>query len=288
MNHKSIIIVFSLSLVFLFGLFIFQSASFSDGKLHIVFCDVGQGDAIFIRTPKGSDILIDGGPDDKVLSCLTRHMPFWDREIELVFATHPDADHITGLVSVLKSYKVLSFNTSKKSHGTKVYFLIQELIKKEKIPERFVYLGDEFKLSDGVLIHLLWPSREYVDLDTEGRLDTNSFSLVQNVKFGNFNALLTGDIEFEILDKIAESGLKSNILKLSHHGSKTGTDEKTLELIKPALSIISAGKNNRYHHPSLEVLSLLKKYNIEYKSTVDSGDIEIVTDGVEAKTVNSE
>lgn len=276
---KSKLIIFIFASVFLFGLFVFQTASFSDGKLHIVFCDVGQGDAIYIRTPKGSDILIDGGPDDKVLSCLSNHMPFWDRDLELVFATHPDADHITGLVSVLKSYRVHSFNTSKKSHGTKVYSAIQEIIKREKIPQRFVYLGDEFRLSDGVLISLLWPSLEYVDSDTQGRLDTNSFSLVQNVRFGGFNALLTGDVEFEILNKVVDSSLAFNILKLSHHGSKTGTDEKTLELIKPGLSIISAGKNNRYRHPSFEVLALLKKYNLEYKSTINSGDIEVVSDG---------
>lgn len=276
------LIIFSLSLLFLFGFFVYQLSKYNDGKLHIVFCNVGQGDAIFMRTPKGADILVDGGPDDKVLSCLSRHMPFWDRDLELVFATHPDADHITGLASVLKSYKVLAFDTSEKSRGTKVYKTIQENIGSEKIPERYIFSDDKFELSDNVIIKELWPSKDYVESNQKSN-DTNSFSLVQLISFGKFKLLLTGDIEAEILDKLLGTGLTVNVFKLPHHGSKTGVNEKTFELIKPGLSIISAGKNNRYHHPSPEVLSMLKRHGLDYKRTDIDGEIEIVTDGVETK-----
>ncbi len=88
------------------GLLIGVLTSLPDGKLHLVFCDVGQGDAIYIKTPKGSDILVDGGPNEKVLDCLGRHLPFYDRDIELVVLTHPHADHFTGLISVLERYSV--------------------------------------------------------------------------------------------------------------------------------------------------------------------------------------
>ncbi len=285
MNHKLVIITFSLSIVVLFGLFLFQQSKFNDGKLHIVFCNVGQGDAIFMRTPYGADILVDGGPDDKVLNCLSAHMPFWDRDLELVFATHPDADHITGLLSVLKNYKVMSFDASGKNRGTKVFKTIEEEINQEKVPERTVFSDDKFQLSDGVAIKELWPTRDFASANQNSN-DTNSFSLVQLVSFGKFNMLLTGDVEAGILDKLFDSSLTLSILKLPHHGSKTGVDDKTFELLKPALSIVSAGKKNKYHHPSPEVLSLLKKYNLQYKRTDMDGEIEIVTDGVETKVVN--
>ena len=100
-----------LSLFFLGGIFFYQSAKINDGKLHLIVCDVGQGDAIYLKTPSGKDILVDGGPNDSVLNCLNNNMPFWDRTLDLVVLTHPDADHISGLVSVLERYTVLHFVT---------------------------------------------------------------------------------------------------------------------------------------------------------------------------------
>ena len=90
---KKFLLLISTALIILSFLILFAFLNYKDDKLHVVFCDVGQGDAIFIRTPRQADILIDGGPDDKVLECLSRHMPFWDRSLDLVIMTHPDADH---------------------------------------------------------------------------------------------------------------------------------------------------------------------------------------------------
>lgn len=269
-----------LSIICLVGILVWQNFRFYDGRLHVIFCNVGQGDAIFIRSPRGADILVDGGPDESVLSCLANHMPLWDRDLELVFATHPDADHIGGLESILKAYTVKSFNTSKKSSGTQVFARIQSLITSKKIPLKFVYAGDLFSISDGVTIEHFWPTHEYVAADTPSNTDTNSFSLVQIVSFGRFKTLLTGDIEYQILDTLFPSGLAIDIFKLPHHGSKTGVDDKTFELIKAYLAIISAGKNNRYHHPHPSVLELLKKHNLPYKRTDMHGEVEIVSDGV--------
>ncbi len=272
-------IVFILAGVFaLFGLVIFQNARLNDNKLHIVFCDIGQGDGIFVRTPSQTDILVDAGPDDKILSCLSNHMPFWDRDLELAFATHPDADHIGGFLYVLKNYKVLSFNTSKKSKGTKVFANIQSLIDSQNVPFKFLYQGDLYTLSDGVKIEHLWPSKSYVESD-DGKLDPNSFSLVQILTYGNFKTLLTGDIEYQILDTLFNDSSKIDIFKLPHHGSKTGVDDATFQKIHSSLAIISAGKNNKYHHPHPTVLELLKKYNLAYKRTDMGGEVEVVTDG---------
>lgn len=278
MRQKLFIVL--LSSICLVGILIWQNFKFYDGRLHVVFCNIGQGDAIFIRTPSGADILVDGGRDESVLSCLAAHMPLWDRDLELVFATHPDADHIGGLESVLKTYTVKSFNTSKKSSSTQVFARIQAVIKREKIPFNFVYAGDSFSLSDGIKIEHFWPSHKYVLTDTPSNTDTNSFSLVQVVSFGNFKTLLTGDIEYQILDTVFGSSLAINIFKLPHHGSKTGVDDATFGLIKSQLAIISAGKNNSYHHPNPSVLELLKKYSLPYKRTDIEGEVEVVTDGV--------
>ena len=278
MKQKLLIII--ASTLCLIGIFVWQNFKFYDGNLHIIFCDVGQGDAIFIRSPQGADILIDGGPDERVLTCLGNNMPFWDRDIELVFATHPDADHIAGLESVLKTYTVKSFNTSKKSSSTQVFKRIQELIKSKNIPLRFVYAGDTFTLSDGLVIKHLWPTQEFVLQDTTGSMDTNSFSLVQLVSFGKFKTLLTGDIEYQILNTLFGSSLNIDIFKLPHHGSKTGVDDMTLSLITAKLGIISAGENNRYNHPHQSVLDFLKKYNLEHKRTDIDGEIEVLSDGL--------
>lgn len=273
---KKLLFVIFVSSFMLLGVFIFQFQKSQDGKLHIVFCDVGQGDGIFIKAPDGVDIVIDAGPDDKIVSCLSRHMPFWDKTIELAFATHPDADHITGFESILKNYNIIVFNTSKKTSDTAVFKRIQNLISQKQIPVRFIYAGDSYEIGESFKIDTLWPSKEYIE--TESATDTNSYSLVQILSFGNFKVLLTGDIESDILNTLFSSKTQFDVFKLPHHGSKTGVDDETFGKIGAKLGIISAGTNNRYGHPSREVIELLKKYNMPYKRTDREGDIEIVID----------
>ncbi len=277
MNVRLFFLLVAVSLVFLLVFFVLQFFTFSDNKLHVVFCDVGQGDAIFIRTPKGSDILIDAGPTNKVLGCLERHMPFWDRDIELAFATHPDADHITGFQYVLRNYIVKSFNTSQKSNDTKVFQEINRLIAEKHVPFKYLFQGDIYKTADGVELKTFWPSHEYVDASTVSS-DTNSFSLVQLLSYGHFKALFTGDIEKEILNSIFQNGLSVDVFKLPHHGSKTGVDEKTFQLIHAKLGVLSVGLRNRYGHPHPVVIKLLKKFHMPFLSTSKQGDIEIISD----------
>lgn len=276
MKLRTVIII--LVIVSLFGICAYQYFSFNDGKLHIVFCDIGQGDGIYIKTPSGVDMMIDAGPNSSILDCLGRHMPLWDRSIELTFATHPDADHIGGFEYVLKNYNVGSFNTSDKTSGTATFARIRDLIAQKHIPLRFLFFGDSYKTADGVALKDFWPTHEYVansNIDS----DTNSFSLVQVLTYKNFKALFTGDIEKEILNNIFIQGLTLNVFKIPHHGSKTGVDDLTFNLIHAQFIPISVGAHNRYHHPNPDVLSLLEKYKIPYLRTDQVGDIEIVTDG---------
>lgn len=267
-----------LSLFSLLAIFVYQFFKFSDKRLHLVFCDVGQGDAVFIRTPKGADILVDGGPDDKVLDCLSNHMPFWDKQIELVFLTHPHADHLAGLISVAKHYKIQSFNTEKASSDSLVFGELEKILEEKKIKKRYIYEGDNIKISDGTTLKTLWPGKKYIEQADKSDLDKNSFSLVQLLEYKDFSLLLTGDIQAEILDGLAANVPDLDILKIPHHGSKTGISDKTFEIIKPSYAIISSGKNNRYNHPAEYVISLLEKHRIDYKRTDMEKEIEFVID----------
>ena len=276
--YKILIPIF-FSVLALTFLYFYQAQTFSDKQLHVVFCDVGQGDAIYIRTPGNVDILVDGGRNSKVLDCLSKHMPFWDRDIELVFATHPDADHIGGLADVIQSYRVISFNTVSASKDTSVFRNLQSLVRGKKIPYKELVAGDSFSLSDDVKIQTKWPTAGFESKDS------NEYSLIQVLSYGEFDLLLTGDITYQILNTI-ELPIAIEVFKLPHHGSKTGVDSLTFEKIRTYLAVISAGKNNSYHHPHPSVLNLLNKYHVPYKRTDEVGSIEVITDGVNTKIIN--
>ncbi|MDO8658851.1 MAG: MBL fold metallo-hydrolase [Candidatus Levybacteria bacterium] len=269
------------AILFLTGIFLYQKARFNDGKIHIVFCNVGQGDGIFIRTPKGVDILVDGGPDQSILSCLSNHMPFWDREIEVVILTHPHEDHLAGLVPLIKKYKVLSFYTEEVSGRTQTYKEFTKLLKAKNINSKFLLSGSKFSLSDGTSFKILWPSIYTVHKKQplNVNFDLNGLSVIGVLSFKEFNVLLTGDGGSIVENQIAKTIGDIDILKVPHHGSKTGMDKEFLKKIKPELAVISAGKNNSYGHPAKEMLDLLESFNIKTLRTDIDGEIEVVSDG---------
>lgn len=274
---KSKIYILTIGILSLIALFVYNYFRFNDGRLHVVFCNVGQGDAIFIRTPAGADILIDGGSDDKVLSCLSSHMPFWDRDIEAIFISYPDADHITGILDVVKRYRVDIFHESEISGETKIYAELEKIIKERNIVKRFIFTGNNLKISDGVEIKTLWPDKDFVQENKKlAKNNKNLFSLVQLLTFGEIDVLLTGDIETKELNGIVSRLHDIEIIKLPHHGAKTGVDSQTFQLIKPGLAVISVGANNKYGHPAKEILSVLEKNRIQYKRTDMGGEVEVI------------
>ncbi|RJQ36516.1 MBL fold metallo-hydrolase [Candidatus Microgenomates bacterium] len=281
---KNFFVIGFISFVLLGAIFLFQLTQFYDGKLHVVFCNVGQGDGIYIRSPKGLNIVIDGGPDDSILACLAKHMPFWDRKIQLVIMTHPHEDHLTGLIYILKNYKVLNFY-SEKVQGKQAYQELTSLLEKKKIKSKQIFRGDRFILKDQVILATIWPKQNY-QLAQEADLDANGQSIIELLTFGNFNVLLTGD------GKLGEgedfSSLGVDVLKVAHHGSKVNTNKNILEEINPKLAVITVGKN-RFGHPSKETLEALKSLGIKTLRTDLDGDIEVVSDGKtwEIKSVNS-
>lgn len=254
---------------------------FSENKIEtpavtIAFLDVGQGDAVFIETPTGNQILIDGGVDSGVLSELGRVMRPGDHSIDIVIATHPDADHIAGLVEVLKRYQVDTFIDSGAESKTAVYAaLYDEVI---NIPYSVaVSIGDRISSDDGVVLDILAP----YGIDT-GK-DTNARSVVTRLSYGNLSVMLTGDAPKEVEQDLVRwygNQLESEILKAGHHGSKTSTDQKFLTALQPMYSVISASANNRYGHPHKEVLDLLEKAGVSILGTYNEGTIIFESDGV--------
>jgi competence protein ComEC len=245
--------------------------------LRISFLDVGQGDAILIQTPSGRTMLIDGGATDVVLTRLAEEMSYFTREIDVMEETHPDADHVTGLIPVLKKYEVKMVLTSPVEGATKVFDELQHHIDGEQAEVHVARRGDVIDFHDGVTVTVLYPPAHYV----AKKHDTNSASVSVVVKYGEVSFLLTGD-----LPEIEESKLISDMLpkpitvyKAGHHGSKYSSGEQLLSYIRPEYAVISAGKDNTYGHPNPEAVSRLQKYSKEILSTVGRGTVTFATDG---------
>lgn len=266
-----------ITLFLLGGLFFYESSRFNDGKLHLVVCDVGQGDGILIKTPNGSDILVDGGPDDSILSCLTNNMPFWDRTIEAIILTHPDADHISGVVNVIERYNVTHLFTQSNPGKTLIYKRFKQALEESSITPKFVSKGDRIGFKDGTYFNVLWPEST-VPVNKQNPA-LNEFSVITVLNYGEFQALLTGDAGSKVMDKISALAGDIDVLKVPHHGSKTGMSDYFLSEIKPSLAIISVGAKNSYGHPTKVALDLLNTHNIQYLRTDIQGEIEIISNG---------
>ncbi len=249
-----------------------------DNILEVHFFNIGQGDSIFIETPQGKQILIDGGPDKKVLEKLGKTMPFYDRTIDLVVLTHPDADHITGLVEVLKHYQVGHILSSGLEKDTAVYKRWHDLIEEKNISLTLAQIGQKIILEKEIIMNILWPEQTLVESFAK---KANNVSVVGKLIYGQIEFLLTGDIEKEVEQYLINNplacGLASDILKVPHHGSKTSTSYNFFKAVNPQIAIISVGLDNRYNHPHKDILERLK--DILVYRTDKNGDIEVLTNG---------
>ena len=249
----------------------------SDGKGSLAMLDVGQGDATLITAPSGAQMLIDAGKDAKVLSELVRVMPTGDKSIDVVIATHPDADHIGGLGRVLDRYDVGLFLASEVEGDTQLYQDLIIQVTEQEIPAYFVRKGMNVVLDPTTLFATLFPDRDVKNWET------NTASVVGRLQMGTSSALLTGDspssIE-EYLVKREPKAIDVDILKIGHHGSKTSSSETFLRTASPSLALISAGVDNRYGHPAPVVLDRLKKLKVPWVSTQEKSTVVFTTDGV--------
>ena len=253
--------------------------------LEVVFFDVGQGDAIFVETPQRHQILIDGGPSSTILEKLAKEMPFYDRSIDLVILTHPEKDHLFGLLEVLKRYKIENILWTGIIRETAEWQKWKELINQEKAGVRIAKGKERVIIDEDPLIYL-YILNPLKNLEGQKFKDSNDTSIVAKLVFGKDSFLFTGDITKKIEERLVEENadLDSDVLKVAHHGSKTSSSPSFLEQVSPELAVIQVGKNNRYGHPHPEVLARLKQFAIQILRTDIAGDIKIVSDGVNLLT----
>ena len=247
--------------------------------LTVSFFDVGQGDSSFIETTKGTQILVDGGPDTAVLEKLGKAMPFWDRSIDLVILSHPAQDHVAGLLDVLKAYRVKNILWTGIEKETAVFKQWEGALLKEQDEGARIFLADapqriflREKASCPQHIDILYPDSL---AGTLVKNDDNDTSIVARLEFCGHSFLFTGDLtkRGEKILLSQKASVDSTILKVGHHGSKTSSSAQFVEAVSPEIAIISAGRGNRYGHPHLETLETFARYGIEIRRTDKEGDI---------------
>lgn len=244
---------------------------------EIYFLNVGQGDSELIVLPNNVKILIDGGPGDKVLNELSQNLSFFDRYIDLVILSHPETDHFSGLIGVLKNYKVGAFIYNGRAGVSKSFSGLKNVIEENKIPTVVLAESDKIKYLDNKF-KILSPGKKLLS----GK-DTNDSSLVIRFENKNISALFTGDIGKNAENYIFQKyDLKSDILKIPHHGSKYSSADEFIKEVNPKISVIEVGKNS-YGHPTPIVISRLKEINSQIFRTDLSGTIKIV---LEASKLN--
>ncbi|MBI3336667.1 MBL fold metallo-hydrolase [Candidatus Peregrinibacteria bacterium] len=245
------------------------------GDLRIHTLDVGQGDSILLVSPSGKNILIDGGPDTSALEHLGKYLSFFDRRIDLLILTHPDLDHITALPDILKRYRIetILLTGIQKNNAPRYESFLYQIT--QHTPS--IIVADPAKdidIGDGLILDIIWPPRSTARTKPS---KANNTSVVIRAVFGSGSILLTGDIETKAEMEILMSGadIRSDILKVPHHGSRTSSSTWFLLAIKPALAIVSAGRDNQFGHPHLEVMERYRHFGIPVRNTAEEGTISL-------------
>jgi competence protein ComEC len=301
---KKKIFLFAAAFLFFLNFFCWKEVFALQEKQYLLvdFLDVGQGDSAFIQTPEGHQILIDGGPDASLLGKLSSLMPFWDKSIDLVILTHPEKDHMAGLLDLLQIYKVdyfvwtgvvkndaenkqLAVLLNKVQNPPPENFFLAALNQNTPTKVLAASAGEEIKAGN-LLIDILYPFENLAGKELKNT--SNDTGIVSKLIFGENSFLFTGDISSAAEKDIVNSGenILSDVLKVAHHGSKYSTSDLFLENVKPKIAVIEVGKNS-YGHPTPEVLQRLEKFGIKVFRTDKDGDIKFVSDGNNLKLLNN-
>jgi competence protein ComEC len=248
--------------------------------VEVDFLNVGQGDAILIEATNHNQVLIDAGPNRAVLRELGREMPWFDRTIDVVIATHPDRDHIGGLPEIVRRYEIGTYIESGVASETSVYGELERVIKENHIPNLVARRGMVIDMADGSYLEILFPDR-----DVSG-LDPNDASVIARYVYGETCFLFTGDSPQKIEEYLVSfgDGLNCEVLKAGHHGSRTSTGEVFASAVLPDYAVISSGKDNSYGHPHEDVLMNLASIGAVILNTAESGTVRFVSDGISVRT----
>lgn len=267
---KKLLTIFSLVLAL--DISIISSLSKVYPYLQIHALDIGQGDAILVTTPEQHHILVDGGPGSTVLRELPKVLPYLFNEIDLMVLTHPHADHVEGLVSILDRMEVSAVLMVGTEYGTEAYDSFLRKVAEKKLP---VYIADDerdFRLGE-TTIDVLFPFASISEID-----NVNNASIVMRIEHGENEILLSGDAEIEEESKLIGLDLDADILKAGHHGSRTSSTEEFLSEVSPELMIISSGEGNKYGHPHVETLGKAEDFGIDVMRTDQEGTVSVIFD----------
>jgi competence protein ComEC len=251
--------------------------SLPDGRLHVAVLDVGQGDAILITTPDGRQILIDGGPAATDLTWrLGQEMPFWDHSLDMVINTHPDADHLAGLVPLLDRYQVEQALVTDVAGSSNLYREWETQLAEAQLSPTIGQVGTQLSLGRGITATLLTPGPATANED-----QPNNHSVVMHLQMGRISFLFTGDIEEPVERNLVfqHAPLAATVLKSPHHGSKTSSSEAFLNAVNPQIVVISVGQDNQFGHPSPEVMERYAEHGVAVFRTDEQGTVEFSTDG---------
>ncbi len=246
------------------------------GLLTVSFLDVGQGDSIFIQAPSGRQVLIDGGPDSSVLRQLGRVMPWYDHSIDVLVATHPDADHISGLIDVLGRYDVGMVVRSSAQGSTALSQTFTDTVETENARILDARRGQVIELGGGARLEILFPDRNVA------RVETNIGCIVARLVYGTTSFMLSCDTTSEVeryLVQMDGVNLKSDVLKAAHHGSKTSSSALFLGYVHPEYGMYSRGCENSYGHPAQQTIDTFARFEIPTLDTCEEGTITFVSDG---------
>jgi competence protein ComEC len=252
-----------------------------DEKLHVSILDVGQGDAILIQTPSHQNILIDGGPSPLAISLeLSKKLAFWDRTIDLVVLTQPQADHANGLIEVLHKYKVKHIIESGVTSSSSTYQQWLNSIEDKGIERITAQAGQEMDLGNRIKLDVLHPQSTLLQNTTD---DVDNNGVVLRLSWNEISFLFTADIRQDAEQYLIahRTNLRSTILKVGHHGSQTSTSPEFLAVVDPEVAVVSVGADNRFGLPDAEVVDRLTERlgnNRVYLTSAD-GTIEFITDG---------
>jgi competence protein ComEC len=253
----------------------------NDRQLHVLLADVGQGDSALIVTPSGRQVLIDGGPDQlDATRSLGSKLPFWDSSLDMVILSHGHADHVTGLVEVLRRYEVKHIVERELDYGSPVYLEWKQAVSDEGAVTTQAETGQIIDLGDGVGIEVLAPPQTLL-VGTD--FDANNASVVLRVVYNDVSFLLTGDM-FQVAERdILSQGIPvhSTVLKVAHHGSRTSSLPQFVERVGPSVAVLSVGQDNRFGNPHPETIDTLHQYVAEDRifQTNERGTIEFITNG---------
>jgi competence protein ComEC len=253
-----------------------------DGRLHLYVLDVGQGDALLLTTPQGHIILIDGGPDATVLETqLGKHLPFWQRRIDLLVLTHPHEDHLAGLVDVLARYQVGQVLETPYTVTSALETAWTTGLAARQVPVVAAVRGATVTMEPNLEMRVLAPDRTVL---RGTHSDLNNSSVVLRLVYRQVSLLLAGDIETEagtrlLAETTHDLPLQATILKVPHHGSATGLSDALLAAIQPQVAVISVGANNTYGHPAPVTLAeLAAVHTLTYRTDLN-GTVNIASDG---------